>query len=145
MTYNAAVVLIVIIMLITSGCMQQEQPTNRESSDNILIHNNEADFKRIEAFISRFEEGKGDYILIISPTLEGGYWIYDLSIERKQVIIRIDTTRDAYSTGEIVKVVCKGISIETEHTKEEGTRRVLEAQHCDGDQAVEKFQVSVFD
>ncbi|MDF2652765.1 MAG: hypothetical protein K0Q73_8570 [Paenibacillus sp.] len=130
----------VIVCLLCSCSKSDEQRDQRH--DNILINYDLTDFKRIEKFVSRFKEGKGDYLLVIPPIIDGGYWIYDIHSDGTKIDISIDASRDFYSDQSVSKYSCKGITINDE--KFEGkTRRVVTANNCDGKEQIDKLGLFV--
>ena len=133
--------MLVALVFIISACTKSEKLPEENSTDDILINYNEEDFKRIEYFVSRFNEAKSDYFIVIPPIIDGGYWIYDFFTDGKEVNIRIDSTRDSYSNRENHEFSCKGISIINEKSDDGEVRRVLEASGCKGTETIDKFQV----
>jgi len=143
--FKIVFITIISVALVLSACTQSEKPSAKNSTNDILVNYDEEDFKRIEYFVSRFNEGKGDYILVIPPIIDGGYWIYDFLTDGKEVSIKIDSSRDFYSNREKFEFSCKGISIINEKNDEGEVISILEANGCKGSEDIDNFKVLVLE
>jgi len=122
---------------------KQSNVTRRSHpQDNILTKYDEMDFNRIAKFVSRSNEGQNDYLLVIPPIIDGGYWIYELKTEGNRVAISIDTTRDAYASKSVFNYSCDYVTIDDQDAQGEN-RKVLVANKCNGSGAFDKLEVLV--
>jgi hypothetical protein len=89
--------------------------TDRKS---IILHNfNMLDVDRLNEMVQRHKEGKGDYLMLIPPIIDGGYSIHDVHSNGREVTWTIDNTRDGMSSEHGKQVYrCKRISMD--ETKE---------------------------
>lgn len=84
-----------------------------ERKNNILHHFDKVDVDRLNEMVERHKNGKGDYLLLIPPILDGGYWIHDVHSNGREVTWTIDNTRDGMSAKEGKQVYkCKNISMD---------------------------------
>jgi len=115
-----------------------------KGSDNVLANLDRSDLIRMEKFVSKFNEGKLDYLIAVSPTIEGSFVIYDFISTGNEVKISIDPSRDPFSGDKTTKTYeCKGISIRNS-VNMEGIRSVVEIRDCTGDQTVKKAGILTF-
>jgi hypothetical protein len=96
------------------------------------------DLMRMQEFVNRFNNKKGDYILAIPPIINGGYTIYDLKSDGNLVTIRMDGTRDNYS-GKESKFTCGAMKME-----KEGDKQHLVLGKCKGLEEVNASEVNFF-
>ncbi|WP_371264766.1 hypothetical protein [Paenibacillus sp. BC26] len=62
--------------------------------------------------MQRHNNGKGDYLMLIPPVIDGGYWIHDVHSDGREITWTIDNTRDGMSAERGKKVYqCKDISV----------------------------------
>lgn len=138
-------IIVAVLFCIISACSKNEKPYAMNVTNDIIVNYNEEDFKRIEYFVSSFNDGKADYLLVIPPIIDGGYWIYDLFTDGNEIKIRIDSSRDFYSDRKNHEFTCKEIAIVNEKTDEGKGRRILEANSCKGTDAIDKLEVLVLE
>jgi len=74
----------------------------------------------LHIFYERFQDDKGDNLMLISPTVDSGPIIYDVNSNGSEIRFTMDATRDAYSAEkEKITYFCK------EMNKEEGTNNII--------------------
>lgn len=66
--------------------------------EDILHHFEQTDIRRLDEMVKRHGEGKGDYLLLIPRTVDGGYWIHDVHSNGREITWTIDNTRDGMSS-----------------------------------------------
>lgn len=132
---------IVIVGTWLTGCSGKEALEKTKRNDTFLVNFDRVDLQRMEKFVSRFHDGKGDYVLAIPPVIDGGYWIYDLHSDGKQIDIMIDNTRDGYSADRSQsKLICGNIALE-KVTRDGDTYTVLSVSDCDkSEEGIRLFQ-----
>jgi hypothetical protein len=110
---NSVLIFLLFICVGMTACssskVKERQQTHQGSS--ILKAFDDEDLQRMQEFVDRFNDKKGDYILAIPPIIDGGYSIYDLNSDGSTVTIRIDSTRDIYS-GNKYTYSCGSMKIE---------------------------------
>lgn len=100
-----------------------------ERNNNILHHFNKVDVDRLNEMVQRHKNGKGDYLILIPPIIDGGYWIHDVQSNGREVIWTIDNTRDGMSSEHGKQVYrCKRISMD-----ETNDRYVYTLNQCDNE------------
>ncbi|WP_201004916.1 DUF4362 domain-containing protein [Paenibacillus glycanilyticus] len=90
----------------------------------------------MQHFINRFHDHKFDYVLAIPPFLDGGYVIYDLIADDGEVKVRLDSTRDIYSSDAGLQLTCKAIEFDNKGT--------VVVEQCTGPESVEVSHYSLF-
>ncbi|WP_084760229.1 DUF4362 domain-containing protein [Cohnella panacarvi] len=138
-------ILVWSLLILLSACSSPNKTIESRKPDNILINYDKEDFSRIEEFVARFNKHQADYLLVIPPIIDGGYWIYDFISDGKQVKITIDTSRDGYSDGSISKYSCQGLSINRDRGEDGKSRKVLQAKNCDGSSTIETYDLLVLE
>ncbi|SFW70887.1 protein of unknown function [Paenibacillus sp. UNCCL117] len=84
-----------------------------ERKDIILHRFNKMDVDRLNEMVQRHKNGKGDYLMLIPPIIDGGYWIHDVHSNGREVTWTIDSTRDVMSSEHGKQVYkCKRISMD---------------------------------
>ncbi|CAN7499626.1 DUF4362 domain-containing protein [Paenibacillus sp. LjRoot153] len=84
-----------------------------ERNDIILHHFNKVDVERLYEMVQRHKNGKGDYLVLIPPIIDGGFWIHDVQSNGREVTWTIDNTRDGMSSEHGKQVYrCKRISMD---------------------------------
>ncbi|MEC0092334.1 DUF4362 domain-containing protein [Paenibacillus macquariensis] len=94
----------------------------------VLTNFNKLDYERMNIFYERFQDHKGDNLMLISRTTDSGPIIYEVNSNGSEIRFTIDATRDAYS-GEKEKntYFCK------EMNKEEGIHNnIFTVSNCKG-------------
>ncbi|WP_168121497.1 DUF4362 domain-containing protein [Paenibacillus sp. HB172176] len=95
-----------------------------------------------ERLAMRFKQQKGDFLVVVAQTFEGGYVLYDFRSDGNIVHVRIDASRDAFSNGEILTFDCKSIDMK-KFTNGSGEKKTgLFVSRCTGAESFEK-EVSV--
>lgn len=94
----------------------------------VLTNFNKLDYERMNTLYERFQDRKGDNLMLISPTMDSGPIIYDVNSNGLEIRFTIDATRDGYSAErEKVTYLCK------EMKKEVGINRIIfTVSSCDG-------------
>jgi hypothetical protein len=95
--------------LLLVSCTDNEPEVEKEILSSFLINFDEVDLKRMDEFIARFHDEKGDYLMAIPPYMDGGYTIYDIHSDGRVINVRIDTTRDIYSDQQQRIFVCDSV------------------------------------
>ncbi|QJD83231.1 DUF4362 domain-containing protein [Cohnella herbarum] len=86
----------------------------------VLTNFNKLDYERMNILYERFQDRKGDNLMLISPTMDSGPIIYDVNSNVSEIRFTIDATRDAYSAErEKVTYLCE------EMKKEIGVKRTF--------------------
>ncbi|GIP58499.1 DUF4362 domain-containing protein [Paenibacillus woosongensis] len=126
----------VVINSMDKGKDADKHEVSRNHS--ILINFDENDFEQLEDLVSRFKEGKGNYLMLIPPIVDGGYWIHDVYSNGREIKWTIDNTRDGMSGDGrgIRKYTCK--AIDKNETEELFT---IELSQCDDLDPNEKLSV----
>ncbi|WP_108995815.1 DUF4362 domain-containing protein [Paenibacillus agaridevorans] len=99
--------------------------------NNILHRFNQADIERLNEMVHRHREGKGDYLLLIPPAFDGGYWIHDVHSNGRTITWTIDNTRDGMSSGADKgkqEFICQNIQL-----RENSERYVYTLEQCAGE------------
>jgi len=110
------VIQFLIIIALVFVIIMKNGSDHLSHNDSIITNIDQAGFNRIEEVVNRFHNGKGDNLMIISPTIDSGPWIYDIYSNGREMIWVVDNTRDGMS-GERGKTeyICKAIQMnETE-------------------------------
>ncbi len=113
------------------GCSGGEMKETEGRGDMFLVHFDRTDLQRMENFIARFHDRKGDYLMAIPTTIEGGTVIYDLRSDGRKIDVMIDNTRDGYASDHSQKkLVCGDIELEKVSRSSEIYTNVL-VSDCD--------------
>lgn len=116
---------LVMILVVT-------QTTDKEALEKkefILHHFDKVDAERLNEMVQRHQNGKGDYLILIPPIIDGGYWIHDVHSNGSEITWTIDNTRDGMSSERGKQVYqCKSISM---HEKKE--HYVYTLEQCDNE------------
>lgn len=116
---------LVIILVIT---LTTDKDT-LEREEFILHHFNKVDVERLNEMVQRHQNGKGDYLMLIPPIIDGGYWIHDVHSNGREITWTLDNTRDGMSSERGKQVYrCKSISMN--ETKE---HYVYTLDQCDNE------------
>ncbi|WP_163951567.1 DUF4362 domain-containing protein [Paenibacillus sp. SYP-B3998] len=100
-----------------------------KSTDIILHRFDQTDIKRLNELVERHKNGKGDYLMLIPPIIDGGYWIHDVQSDGNEITWTIDNNRDGMSSEHGKQVYrCKSISMH--ETKE---HYVYTLDQCDNE------------
>jgi len=117
MIYSKLIIFIQLLAIVTLVCIVIVMKNDIESyrsfeNNSIIIDHNQSSFKRIEEMVERYSEGKGDNLMIISPTTDSGPWIHDMYSNGREIVWIVDNTRDGMSadTGKI-EYKCKEIQL----------------------------------
>ncbi|GGG78251.1 DUF4362 domain-containing protein [Paenibacillus radicis (ex Gao et al. 2016)] len=94
-----SILVVIIVLLITALVFQFiTSRDQRNQKDEFVLHRmDQADVKRLDEMVLRHQEGKGDFLLVIPPIVDGGYWIHDIHSNGTRVTWTIDNTRDGMS------------------------------------------------
>ena len=98
----------------------------------------------MKQFIANFHDGRFDYILAVTTTIEGGFVLYDIISDQQNISISIDNSRDYYSDRETKSYICQDASIRNERT-DEGNRSVFQIIECEGSESFDKAGLITFD
>ncbi|WP_169090846.1 DUF4362 domain-containing protein [Paenibacillus sp. PL91] len=103
---------IIGVLLVILVITQTTDKNELERKDSILHHFNKADAERLNEMVHRHKNEKGDYLMLIPPIIDGGYWIHDVHSNGREITWTIDNTRDRMSS-ECGKLVynCKSINM----------------------------------
>ena len=109
------IMLVVIAALITILSITLVQQDSSDDRETILSRFDNKDIKRLDEFVQRHQNGNGDYLMLIPPIIDGGYWIHDVHSDGKEITWTIDNTRDGMSAERGKSVyTCKRISKQEE-------------------------------
>jgi uncharacterized membrane protein YvbJ len=70
-----------VIILLRTTCENQNNNAKSRTisrSDSFLINFNRKDYDRLKTLVTRFNDGKGDNLMIIPPIIDGGHAIHDV-------------------------------------------------------------------
>lgn len=127
-----------------TGCSDGETKDAEKRGDLFLVDFDRAELQRMEKFVARFHERKGDYLIAIPPIVDGGYWIYDLRSDGKKIDIMIDNTRDGYASDRSQrKLSCGDISLE-KNTGDGGTYTDVRVTACVPSEGGDSLQLFSF-
>ncbi|MNJ48394.1 hypothetical protein D3C77_435870 [compost metagenome] len=131
-------VLMILLFINSTGKNTDVNIDEANRNNSILINFDEKDLGQLKDLVSRFKEGKGDYLMLIPPIIDGGYWIHDVYSNGGEIEWSIDNTRDGMSgTGKgIRKYTCQ--SIDKYETEEFFT---IELSKCENHEPNEKLPV----
>jgi hypothetical protein len=103
---------VIIVLLATSLVIKQTSHQDvLQRKNSILHHFDQADIDRLNEMVQRHENGKGDYLMLIPPITDGGYWIHEVHSDGREITWTIDNTRDEMSSKRGKQVYrCKSIS-----------------------------------
>jgi hypothetical protein len=79
--------------------LQSDQAARTYEKDFILYNMDKLDVARLDEMVQRHSEGKGDYLMLIPPIIDGGYWIYDVHSNGSIIQWTIDNSRDGMSSN----------------------------------------------
>ncbi|CAH1232608.1 hypothetical protein PAECIP111891_07055 [Paenibacillus allorhizoplanae] len=111
--YIQLIVFIGLVSAIFVLLNQQSHKENTNKNKSIIINFDQVDLDRVDEMVKRFNEGKGDNLMIISPTIDSGPLIHDVNSNGKEIHWIVDNTRDAWAGTDKGKTefVCKSISM----------------------------------
>jgi hypothetical protein len=99
----------IIVVLVTVLSITFQHNNSSDSRDTILYRFDKRDIKRLDELVQRHSNGKGDYLMLIPPVVDGGYWIHDVHSNGREITWTIDNTRDGMSAGGKVETYkCRG-------------------------------------
>jgi hypothetical protein len=129
---KSAIAVLCAMAILLGGCTGEKR--DESGNSNVLIHFDKQDRQRMNQFIERASEGKFDYVLAVSNTIEGGKVIYDLISDQQdgRIHVTIDDPRDAYAgmnKGQD-KYVCEDVGWEEAFGYEQ-----VKVSGCDGAEA----------
>lgn len=106
-------VLLTIIAILSFALFTTANKQKIDSkSDHFLFNFDQKDFHRLKEMVDRFNEGKGDNLMLIPPIIDGGYWIHDVMSNGREIFWAVDNTRDGMSSDRGKKeFICKAIDI----------------------------------
>lgn len=107
--YIQIIVFIGLVSVIFVLINQQSHKENTNKNKSIIINFDQVDLDRVDEMVNRFNEGKGDNLMIVSTTVEGGPIIHDVNSNGKEIHWIVDNTRDAWSDQGKTEYVCKSI------------------------------------
>lgn len=137
--YSQLVIIVVLcIGLFISYRINVEEQQYYWDAD-VLIHKDKTDLKRVEYFVERFKDKKGDYLMVVEPMFDSGQTIHDIQTNGREINWVIDNTRDAYSTMEKETFKCGDIN------REESDRKItFSLSQCKGYDKSEQLPVLFF-
>lgn len=129
---------LIIALIITN---KDHSSTQESRNESILVNFDNKDFERLEEMVKRFKEGKGDYMILIPPIIDGGEWIHDVVSNGREIIWVVDNTRDGMSSikGK-TEYKCKAIDM-----KEFKDFYTIELSKCNNFKEDEKLQMIYLD
>ncbi|GLX67915.1 DUF4362 domain-containing protein [Paenibacillus glycanilyticus] len=131
----AGMIVVLAALLIIS--VYPSKPAQNDGT--ILYRFDKKDIRRVNEMVERHNEGKGDYLMLIPPVIDGGFWIYDVHSDGKKITWTIDNSRDGMS-GERGKTVysCKNISMQEDR---DSYRYTLHQCDDQGDKDIPIFSI----
>lgn len=123
------ILLIVVLSLIFTDVNDPVQNEDRERRrGSILVHFDDQDLEQLDDLVTGFHEGRGKYMMLIPPIIDGGHVIYDIRSDGETIKWSVDNTRDHYSSAREVKTYeCKSI-----HKDETEARYMIQLSQCEG-------------
>jgi hypothetical protein len=110
-TIGLLISIIGLLLTIIVVILRHDEGTLK-STDIILHRFDQTDIKRLNDMVERHKNRKGDYLMLIPPIIDGGYWIHDVHSDGKEITWTIDNTRDGMSSEHGKQVYrCKSISM----------------------------------
>lgn len=109
------------LLIVIIGALVVNLASNKNDleRDEIILHRfDRVEIERLNELVKRHQDGKGDYLMLIPPIIDGGYWIYDVHSNGKEITWTIDNTRDGMSSDRGKQVYrCNSIRMHetTEH------------------------------
>jgi hypothetical protein len=124
--------LLAIILILTAAVIYLLfNDQHRHTEKEVILHQfNKADVARLNEMVARHQEGKGDFLLLVTQTGEGGHIIHDVHSDGKTLTWTIDNTRDAFAGPEDRKkhvYMCKNIQV-----RQNSERYVYTVDQCEG-------------
>ncbi|MBD2870268.1 DUF4362 domain-containing protein [Paenibacillus arenilitoris] len=102
--------------------------SRREKKQFVLHRFDRQDAERLNEMVGRHADGKGDYLMLIPPIVDGGYWIHDVHSDGRNITWTVDNTRDGMSSQQGKTVYrCKAVSVD-----EQDERYVYTLEQCEG-------------
>ncbi|MFX3635356.1 MAG: hypothetical protein ACE3L7_09365 [Candidatus Pristimantibacillus sp.] len=137
--YSQLVIIVVLcIGLFISYRSNIEQQQYYRDAD-VLIHKDKTDLKRVEYFVERFKDKKGDYLMIVEPSFDSGQTIHDVWATSRVINWTSDYTRDIYSTVDKQFFECGDIN------RTESDRKItFSLSECKGYDKTEQLPVLFF-
>ncbi len=130
--------LVTVILVILNQTSQSDKPDTNNNS--ILTNLDRTDFNRMNEMIHRFNEGKGDNLMVISHTFDSGPWIHDISANGREINWIVDNTRDGMSANPgKTEFVCKAIQM-TDYAE----YYIVELSKCKNDKNDEVLDILTF-
>jgi hypothetical protein len=89
------------LLIVIVGALVVNPASNKNNleRDEIILHRfDRVEIERLNELVKRHQDGKGDYLMLIPPIIDGGYWIYDMHSNGKEITWTIDNTRDGMSS-----------------------------------------------
>lgn len=133
---NIILIVVVLAWIVDKYIVNHDIEESRDRT--ILLHFDQKDLKELNDLVTRFKEGKGKYIMLIPPIVDGGYWIHDVYSNGRVIEWSIDNTRDGMSGSSKGVKTYSCQSIERVETEELYTIYLSE---CEGFNADEKLPV----
>jgi hypothetical protein len=137
---NFKLMLLILVCFGLSACSNSNNNQEQQihTGNNIIKTFGDEDLMRMQEFVDRFNDKKGDYVLAIPPIIDGGYTIYDLKSDGTLVTIRMDGTRDMYG-GRESTFTCGAMKIQ-----DEGDKQQLVLGKCEGLDDITAAEVNFF-
>ncbi|WP_201008825.1 DUF4362 domain-containing protein [Paenibacillus glycanilyticus] len=135
-------IIAVLVIILTLTLTQNNSSTTNDTQNIILTRFDKKDVKRLNELVQRHNNGDGDYLMLIPPVIDGGYWIYDVRSNGKEITWTIDNTRDGMSAeNDRGKKVyqCKSISL---NEKPDSYEYMLDKCENLGDKSIPIFRIS---
>ncbi|GGD76456.1 DUF4362 domain-containing protein [Paenibacillus nasutitermitis] len=117
MRYNKLIICVQAVIIIgllgvILSLTSQSQKENIDKNNSLLSNFDQADLDRIDNLVKRFNDGKGDNLMIISPTMDSGPEINDVISNGKEINWVVDHSRDAMNTNNgKTEYVCRSIRL----------------------------------
>jgi len=90
---NLALLIVVIVAVWYQTSKEAKEPVYSD----ILTRFDDKELDQLDDVINRYKDGKGGYLMLIPPVVDGGYWIYEYWSNGRELKWTVDNSRDGMS------------------------------------------------
>ncbi|MEC0370624.1 DUF4362 domain-containing protein [Paenibacillus chibensis] len=136
-------ILTVIVLVLIGGLVYSVRMNSEMKSSymqkGILTNFDQSDLKRMNSLYERFKNQQGDHLMLITPTIDSGPVIYNLTTNGTEIHWTVDYTRDSNSVNKKITYVCKDMMKE-----EDMNGTIYSVTHCGGYDEDERLGPVIF-